>query len=180
MGGTWLLLHFWFEILSPGLLGFIITKHLHLDYVPPGTNTREKIIIGGNPVHLSLGSYIDNPVGTLGEIIQNPNITHIAQFGNPINGPLGPPHPSPNFQSTIQFRYKDITLPENSLDRAIARLTTEYDHKNADVRYSKTQLNDNSSRFQIEMRCDDMARRKCRSLLASLCFDNYFWHHIRR
>ena len=30
--------------------------------------------------------------------------THIAQFGNPINGPLGPPHPSPNFHSIIQFR----------------------------------------------------------------------------
>ena len=59
------MLHFWFEILSPGLLGFIITQHLHLDYVPPGTNTREEIIIGGNPVYLSLGSYIDNPVGTL-------------------------------------------------------------------------------------------------------------------
>ena len=66
---------------ATGLLGFIITQHLHLDYVPLGTNTREEIIIGGNPVHLSLGSYIDNPVGTLGEIIQNPNITHIAQFG---------------------------------------------------------------------------------------------------
>ena len=133
-------------------------------------NTIQDVIIQANPVHLSLGSYIDNPVGTLTEIIQNPAITHVTRIREQKSaGPLGPKTPTPPFRYVLQFLYKDISLPDDRLDRAIARLTTEYDHRHANVRYSKQQLDDGYIKFRIEIYCDALSQRKMRLLLASLC-----------
>ena len=43
----------------------------------------------------------------------------------------GPNTPTPQFRYVLQFLYKDISLPDARLDRAIASLTTEYDHRHA-------------------------------------------------